>query len=70
MLPSLPLTSAVDNDQSLDDEMAERDRDAEESYFDTESPSTAAPMDNTDEDSVELPAQKTTHKWSAVLLFA
>ncbi len=62
MLSCVTLTSAIDNDQSLDDEMTERDRDAEESYFDTESPSTAAPMDNTDEDSVEFPVQKTTHK--------
>lgn len=46
------LPSAVDNDSSLDDEMLERDRDAEESYFDAESPASAVQMDNNNDDAI------------------
>ncbi|KAL5110402.1 Coiled-coil domain-containing protein 97 [Taenia crassiceps] len=39
---------AIDNDSALDDEMEELVRDAEEIYFDSESPSAAPPDDHSD----------------------
>lgn len=41
-------SSAIDNDSALDDEMEELVHDAEDIYFDSESPSAAPPYDYSD----------------------
>lgn len=43
----LPLSSTIDNDITLDDDMEERGRDAEDTYFDSESPCAAPPIEET-----------------------
>ncbi|KAM3183464.1 hypothetical protein ACTXT7_010306 [Hymenolepis weldensis] len=45
---------AIDNDVTLDDELEERGRDAEESYFDSESPAPAPSLEIPNEETMDV----------------
>lgn len=45
---------AIDNDVTLDDELEERGRDAEESYFDSESPAPAPSLEIPNEETMDI----------------